>query len=167
MKPLTTFNRGAQSALMAGFNETYYAGNITLEDQDYSLLRVFDSSARVRGMGSHRTNSGIDIERVKGEGSRWENPGGQAGSSNSKVCVCVWVGVVYSNSQNDWMGGDGQAMVDDRIPAPHSLGTACCGILTVCCAAVRNRRHVPCRRACRALRTSSTARDTRWCCAPR
>ena len=34
---------------MAGFNETYYAGNITLEDQDYSLLRVADSSARVGG----------------------------------------------------------------------------------------------------------------------
>ncbi|KXZ46875.1 hypothetical protein GPECTOR_40g609 [Gonium pectorale] len=46
LTPLPGFLESNQSVMAAGFNETYYAGDIGLDDQDFSRLAVFDTSAR-------------------------------------------------------------------------------------------------------------------------
>ncbi|GFR42082.1 hypothetical protein Agub_g2923 [Astrephomene gubernaculifera] len=46
LTPMTGFNSTNQTVMINGFNETYFAGDIGLEDQSYASLNIYDTSAR-------------------------------------------------------------------------------------------------------------------------
>ncbi|PNH10146.1 hypothetical protein TSOC_003160 [Tetrabaena socialis] len=50
LKPAPEFRLSDQAARVSGFNESYYPGDIGLEDQDMSLLQPYDIASYVPGM---------------------------------------------------------------------------------------------------------------------